>query len=150
MSNFISVDQFNNKAQKFEDVDQFELDMEHWSDMQTELKMDSVWSIYDGGRMSSDTMLFKDRQYLVRYQYVRSDATIEELNADLTDGKNRTMAEVTMVAASGSIGDLWSAANSCIKQSGTHHSYIEDFQVQDDGTLVLLSLIHISEPTRPY
>lgn len=139
MSNFISVDQFNNKAQKFEDVDQFELDMEHWSDMQTELKMDSVWSIYDGGRMSSDTMLFKDRQYLVRYQYVRSDATIEELNADLTDGKNRTMAEVTMVAASGSIGDLWSAANSCIKQSGTHHSYIEDFQVQDDGTLVLIT-----------
>ena len=113
--------------------------MEHWSDMQTELKMDSVWSIYDGGRMSSDTMLFKDRQYLVRYQYVRSDATIEELNADLTDGKNRTMAEVTMVAASGSIGDLWSAANSCIKQSGTHHSYIEDFQVQDDGTLVLIT-----------
>jgi hypothetical protein len=139
MSNFISVDQFNNKAQKFEDVDQFELDMEHWSDMQTELKMDSVWSIYDGGRMSSDTMLFKDRQYLVRYRYVRSDATIEELNADLTDGKNRTMAEVTMVAASGSIGDLWSAANSCIKQSGTHHSYIEDFQVQDDGTLVLIT-----------
>ena len=139
MSNFISVDQFNNKAQKFEDVDQFELDMEHWSDMQTELKMDSVWSIYDGGRMLSDTMLFKDRQYLVRYQYVRSDATIEELNADLTDGKNRTMAEVTMVAASGSIGDLWSAANSCIKQSGTHHSYIEDFQVQDDGTLVLIT-----------
>ena len=139
MSNFISVDQFNNKAQKFEDVDQFELDMEHWSDMQTELKMDSVWSIYDGGRMSSDTMLFKDRQYLVRYQYVRSDATIEELNADLTDGKNRTMAEVTMVAASGSIGDLWAAANSCIKQSGTHHSYIEDFQVQDDGTLVLIT-----------
>ena len=139
MSNFISVDQFNNKAQKFEDVDQFELDMEHWSDMQTELKMDSVWSIYDGGRMSSDTMLFKDRQYLVRYQYVRPDSTIEELNADLTDGKNRTMAEVTMVAASGSIGDLWSAANSCIKQSGTHHSYIEDFQVQDDGTLVLIT-----------
>ena len=121
----------------FEDIDQFQLDMEHWDELKTELGMNSVWSIYDGGRMSADTKLFKDRKYLVRYQYVRPDCTIEELNADLADHGNRSMAEVTKLAPSGSIKDLWFAANSCIKQSGTHHSYIEDFEMQEDGTLML-------------
>ena len=123
----------------FEDVDADTLDMEHWNDMQTELCMDSVWSIYETGRVSADKMIFKDRQYLVRYQFVRPDCTMEELNADIADGGKRSMAEVTMFAPSGSIKHLWFAADSCIKQSRTHHSYIEDFEMQEDGTLMLIT-----------
>ena len=124
---------------QFEDVDSDTLDMEHWDDMQIELGMDSVWSIWETGRVSADTMLLKDRQYLVRYQFVRPDCTSEELMLDMKDGGKRSMAEVTMFATTGSIKQLWFAADSCIKQSGTHHSYIENFEMQDDGSLMLVT-----------
>ena len=124
---------------QFEDVDADTLDMEHWDDMKIELGMDSVWSIWETGRVSADTMLLKDRQYLVRYQFVRPDCTSEELMLDMKDGGKRSMAEVTMFATTGSIKQLWFAADSCIKQSGTHHSYIENFEMQDDGTLMLVT-----------
>ena len=124
---------------QFEDVDADTLDMEHWDDMKIELGMDSVWSIWETGRVSADTMLLKDRQYLVRYQFVRSDSTCEEIYDDLQNGTKSSMAEVTMFAVSGSIKHLWFAADSCIKQSGTHHSYIEDFEMQEDGSLLLIT-----------
>ena len=124
---------------QFEDVDADTLDMEHWDDMKIELGMDPVWSIWETGRVSADTMLLKDRQYLVRYQFVRPDCTSEELMLDMKDGGKRSMAEVTMFATTGSIKQLWFAADSCIKQSGTHHSYIENFEMQDDGTLMLVT-----------
>ena len=117
----------------FEDVDQDTLTMEHFSDMQQELNMDSVWSIWDGGCMDKDTLLFKNKQYLVRYQTYSPTATCEEIYNDAPG----IFQEHTMFAPSGSIKDLWFAANSCIIQSGTHHHYIEDFEVQEDGSLML-------------
>lgn len=124
---------------QFEDVDADTLAMEHFDDMQTELCMDSVWSIWEAAALSADDLLFQDRQYLVRYQFVRPDCTSEELMLDMKDGGKRSMAEVTMFAVSGSIKHLWFAADSCIKQSGTHHSYIEDFEMQEDGSLLLIT-----------
>ena len=124
---------------QFEDVDADTLAMEHFDDMKTELCMDSVWSIWEAAALSADDLLFQDRQYLVRYQFVRSDSTCEEIYDDLQNGTKSSMAEVTMFAVSGSIKHLWFAANSCIKQSGTHHSYIEDFQMQEDGSLLLIT-----------
>ena len=136
---FDTTVKFEMEDVQFEDVDSFELDMEHWDDLKTELGMDSVWSIYETGRVSAETSIFKDRQYLVRYQFVRPDCTSEELMLDMKDGGKRSMAEVTMFATNGSIKQLWFAANSCIKQSGTHHSYIENFEMQEDGTLMLVT-----------
>lgn len=33
--------------------------------------------------------------------------------------------------------DLWKAANKVMLKSGTHHSWIEDFTVQEDGSFLL-------------
>jgi hypothetical protein len=124
---------------QFEDVDADTLAMEHFDDMKTELCMDSVWSIWEAAALSADDLLFQDRQYRVVYNHVRHDATTEEIWADVKDGGNRADAQVSMFAPSGSIKHLWFAADSCIKQSGTHHSYIEDFEMQDDGSLELVT-----------
>jgi len=49
------------------------------------------------------------------------------------------MMQVSSLAVNGSIKALWAAAESCIKQSGTHHRYIEDFEFGEDGTLELVT-----------
>jgi len=134
------------QAVKFEDVSQEELDNEilietiwHFDNMQAELGMNSVWSIYDAGPVAKDFRVFTDKQRLVRYQFIRPDATIEEIQEDVQNGTKGSFAEVTMFAVDGSIESLWFAANSCIKQSGTHHTYIEDFEMQEDGSLMLIT-----------
>ena len=86
---------------QFEDVDADTLAMEHFDDMKTELCMDSVWSIWEAAALSADDLLFQDLQYLVRYQFVRSDSTCEEIYDDLQNGTKSSIAEVTMFAVSG-------------------------------------------------
>ena len=128
-----------NQTIKFEDADADTLAMEHFEDMRQELEMDSVWSIWEAASLQANDLLFQDRQYRVVYNHVRHDATTEEIWADVKDGGNRADAQVSMFAPSGSIKHLWFAADSCIKQSGTYHSYIEDFQMQEDGSLLLIT-----------
>lgn len=130
----------------FEDVDSSALELEqfleidtHFRNMADELGMSTVWSITDGGALAKDAAIFRPGLRLVRYQFVRNDATSEEIYADLEDGGNRSMAEVTSFAVSGTVQDLWRAAESCIRQSGTHHIFIEEFEMQEDGTLVLVT-----------
>lgn len=113
--------------------------MDHFYAMQTELGMNSIWSLDDMGVQDADFQLFTNKQRLVRYQFVRDDATTEDIMADLADGGQRSMAEVTMFAVNGTIQELWRAAESCIRQSGTHHLFIEDFEMQDDGSLLLIT-----------
>ena len=127
------------QAIKFEDVDTDTLCMEHFDDLQQELGMSTVWSMWDGGTMSADTAIFTDKMRKVTYDFVRNDATIEELDADLRNGTNSAMAQVSSFAVNGTVKALWAAAESCIKQSGTHHSFIEDFEMQDDGSLALVT-----------
>ena len=131
---------------KFEDVSQEELNDEifmetmwHFDNMKAELGMDSIWSMYDAGPVAKDFKLFSDKTRTVRYQFIRPDATMEELHYDMANGTKSAWAEVTMLAVDGTIESLWFAANSCIKQSGTHHMYIEDFEVNDDGSLELIT-----------
>jgi hypothetical protein len=130
----------------FEDVSQEVLDdeifmetMDHFDNMKAELGMVSIWSIYDAGCKPADWKMFSDKARTVRYQFIRPDATMEELHYDIANGTKSAWAEVTMVAVDGTIGSLWFAANSCIKQSGTHHMYIEDFEVNEDGSLTLVT-----------
>ena len=135
-----------NESVVFEDVDakiiadeDFMFAMEHFRSMREELGYNSVWSIYDAGCVGSEYPIFKNKVRTVRYQFVRNDATSEEIYADLSDGGQRSMAEVTSISVNGTIGELWRAAESCIRQSGTHHSFIEGFDVQDDGSLMLIT-----------
>jgi len=112
---------------------------DHFSALQNELGYDSIWSIDDAGKVGLDFKIFSDKQRLVRYEYIRDDATQEELMLDMKDGGKRASAEVTMFAIDGSIKSLWFAAESCIRQSGTHHRYIEGFDVCEDGSLELVT-----------
>ena len=124
-----------NQTVNFEDVDADTLAMEYWNDMKDELNVKSIWSIHEAG--SIDSVIFTKRMRKVTYEFVRPDATVEELDADLRDGGKRASAEVSSWAVDGTVKSLWHAADSCISQSGTHHMYIEDFEMQDDGTLSL-------------
>jgi hypothetical protein len=127
------------QAIKFEDVDTDTLCIEHFDDMQQELGMSTVWSMWDGGIMDADQAIFTDKMRKVTYNFVRADATLEEIYADLDDNGNRSMVQVSSFAVNGTVKALWAAAESCIKQSGTHHSFIEDFEMQDDGSLALVT-----------
>ena len=113
--------------------------VEHWENLQQELGYQSVWSMTEFGKKGLDFQIFTDKVRKVTYEFVRHDATIEEINADLQDGGKRSMAQVSMTAIDGTIKSLWFAAESCIKQSGTHHRYIEDFEFGEDGTLMLIT-----------
>ena len=124
---------------KFEDVDTDTLCIEHFDDMQQELGMSTVWSMWDGGTISADHAIFTPQMRRVVYEFVRDDATSEEIYADLEDGGKRSMAQVSSFAVDGTVKSLWAAAESCIKQSGTHHQFIEDFEVNEDGTLELIT-----------
>lgn len=121
----------------FEDVDTTTLCIEHFEDLRQELNVDSIWSIWDAGTIGLDTRMFHDRMRKVTYEFVRADATTEELMLDMADGGKRASAQVSSWAINGSIKSLWLAADSCIKQSGTHHSFIEDFTVNEIGELEL-------------
>ena len=45
---------------KFEDVDAFELEYEHYSELKAELGYDTVWSM-DSGMMNLDQNIFSDK-----------------------------------------------------------------------------------------
>lgn len=112
---------------------------DHFSELQNELGVESIWSMHDFGTKGLDFAVFVKKMRKVTYEFVRDDATREELLADLRDGGKRSSAQVSAWAIDGSIKSLWLAADSCIKQSGTHHRYIEDFVFGEDGTLELVT-----------
>ena len=119
--------------------DEFTIVMNHFFSMQEELGMNTVWSMYDTGPVKSDHAILTNKMRKVAYTFVRTDATCEEIYNDLKNGTNTAMAQVSSFAVNGTVASLWAAAESCIKQSGTHHSYIEDFEIQDDGSLLLVT-----------
>jgi len=118
---------------------EFFANCDHFTALQNELGYQSIWSIYDAGQVGLDFEILNKKSRLVRYEYVRPDATSAELLLDMQDGGKRASAEVTMLAVDGSIKSLWFAAESCIRQSGTHHRYIEGFDVNEDGSLELIT-----------
>ena len=116
----------------------FEL-CDHYTALQNELGFESIWSMTEFGKKGLDFEVLSNKVRKVTYEYVRDDATTEELMLDMKDGGKRSMAQVSMTAIDGTIKSLWFAAESCIKQSGTHHRFIEDFQFGEDGTLELIT-----------
>ena len=112
---------------------------DHFTALQNELEFQSIWSMHDFGTKGLDFKIFTDKVRKVTYEYIREDATQEELMLDMKDGGKRSSVQVSMTAIDGSVQSLWFAAESCIKQSGTHHRYIEDFVFGEDGTLELVT-----------
>ena len=105
--------------------------VDHFAKMKEDLGMVSIWDMHMGrGKQAADELVMEDRQYKVTYKY------IHKMGDTFDDDE---WAEVSMFAPSGRVKDLWFAADSCIRQSGTHHMYIEDFDIQEDGTLALVT-----------
>ena len=87
----------------FEDVDAFELEMEHFDDLKAELGYTTTWSM-DSGIMNLDTNIFSDKARVVTYK------CIKEMGATMDD---TTWITFTAVAENGTVGALWKAATRC-------------------------------------
>ena len=118
---------------KFEDVDAFELEMEHFDDLKTELGYDTTWSM-GSGIMALDQEIFSDKIRVVTYK------CIAEMGDTMDDV---TWMTFTAVAMNGTVGELWKAAENCFQQAkaalGDWHYFVEDFEVTEDGTLELVT-----------
>ena len=118
---------------KFEDVDAFELEMEHFDDLKAELGYTTSWSM-DSGIMNLDQKIFTDKARVVTYK------CIKEMGATMDDV---TWITFTAVAENGTVGALWKAAESCFQQAklaiGDWHYFVENFELQEDGSLSLVT-----------
>ena len=119
-----------NNTLQFQDVDSYELEIEHFNDLKQELGYETVWSME--GIMPLDKAIFSDKPRVVKYK------CIKEMGETMDDVTWETF---TAVAENGTVGALWKAAESCYQQAklavGDWHYFIENFDVQDDGTLEL-------------
>ena len=115
---------------QFQDVDSYELEIEHFNDLKAQLGYETVWSIE--GIMPLDKAIFTDKPRVVKYK------CIKEMGPTFDDTIWETF---TAVAENGTVGALWKAAESCYQQAklavGDWHYFIENFDVQDDGSLEL-------------
>ena len=118
---------------QFEDVDAFELEMEHFDDLKAELGYDTTWSM-GSGVMALDQKIFSDKIRVVTYK------CIAEMGDTMDDV---TWMTFTAVAMNGTVGELWKAAENCFQQAKAAlddwHYFIEDFDVAEDGTLELVT-----------
>ena len=118
---------------KFEDVDAFELEMEHFDDLKAELGYDTVWSM-DSGILNLDQKILTDKARVVTYKCIKNMSN---------SGHGVEWITFTAVAEDGSVGALWKAAESCYQQAklaiGDWHYFIENFEVQEDGSLSLVT-----------
>ena len=118
---------------QFEDVDAFELEMEHFDDLKAELGYDTTWSM-GSGVMALDQKIFSDKIRVV------TQKCIAEMGDTMDDV---TWMTFTAVAMNGTVGELWKAAENCFQQAkaalGDWHYFVEDFDVQEDGTLELVT-----------
>ncbi len=115
---------------QFQDVDSYELEIEHFNDLKAQLGYETVWSIE--GIMPLDKAIFTDKPRVVKYK------CIKEMGPTFDDTIWETF---TAVAENGTVGALWKAAESCYQQAklavGDWHYFIENFDVQEDGSLEL-------------
>jgi len=117
---------------KFEDVDAFELEMEHFDELKAELGYETVWSM-DSGIMNLDQNIFSDKARVVKYKCIKEIKSMDDV----------TYITFTAVAENGTVGALWKAAESCFQQAklaiGDWHYFVENFEVEEDGSLSLVT-----------
>ena len=116
----------------FEDVDAFELEMEHFDELKAELGYETVWSM-DSGIMNLDQKIFSDKARVVTYKCIKEIKSMNDV----------TYITFTAVAENGTVGALWKAAESCYQQAklaiGDWHYFVENFEVEEDGSLSLVT-----------
>ena len=108
-------------------------EMDHYSALKSELGYDTVWSI-ESGIKGLDFNIFSDKPRKVTYKI------IDRMGDSFDDVDWVTFSSV---AKDGTIGALWAAAEDCYQQAKEHngdwHIFVEDFDLQDDGTLSLVT-----------
>ena len=108
-------------------------EMDHFDALKAEQGYETVWSI-ETGIVPLDHKIFTNKPRVVKYK------VIKEMGATFDDVTYETF---TCMAPNGTVGALWTAAESCFKQAklalGDWHYFIEDFEVQDDGSLQLVT-----------
>ena len=118
---------------KFDDVDEMTLMFEHFDDLKAQQGYQTVWSMSDTA-LPLDFAIFSDKPRIVTYKCIKNMSN---------SGHAVEWQTFTCMAKDGTIGGLWAAAESCFKQAqlalDDWHIYIEDFEVQDDGTLELVT-----------
>ena len=110
-------------------------DIEKWNHFQDQLGFDTVWSIWEVADI--DTEIFTNKPRTVFYTFIDEGVTVEELIANRIRYNT-----VSAVAANGTVRELWAAAESCYQQAralGDWHYFVEDFVMQDNGTLKLVT-----------
>ena len=111
-------------------------DIHYWADKQEELGYVSRWSMGEGTRM--ETEIFTNKQRHITYTVYARDVTVEEL-------QNGTAQQVmfSTFATDGTVAALYRAGEFLIKcameQEGDWHIFIEDFEMQDDGSFVMIT-----------
>ncbi len=123
---------FDNSQISEEDKKAF-AEMDHFDALKAEQGYETVWSI-ETGIVPLDHKIFTNKPRVVKYK------VIKEMGATFDDVTYETF---TCMAQNGTVGALWTAAESCFKQAklalGDWHYFIEDFEVQDDGSLQLVT-----------
>ena len=108
-------------------------EIDHFDELKAEQGYDTVWSI-ETGIKPLDHAIFTNKPRLVKYK------VIKEMGATFADVPYQTF---ECMAENGTIGGLWRAAEACFKQAklelGDWHYFIEDFEVQEDGSLSLVT-----------
>lgn len=95
--------------------------MHYFNGVRDTLDYDTAWSIYEVDHIDTEMLSEKARRVFYRFY----DDAMNEI-------------EVSSLAVNGTVRELWRAAESCYQQAkaqGDWHYFIEDFQMQDDGSL---------------
>ena len=113
---------------------EFHAKMNYFYGVKDTLGYDTVWSMYEFDNI--DQNILKEGTKRICYTFYAADATVEELMNDTAE-----MIEVSAIAVNGTVRELWRAAEACYQQAkvkGDWHYFIEDFEVQEDGSLELV------------
>lgn len=110
--------------------------IDYFNEVREEQNLNTVWSIHEVKDITAKCPVNVKMKKVV-YETVSADATQEDLMLDLQDGGKRASVQYTSFVAGDTWLDLWKAAESVVMQSGTHHRYIEDFEINNDGTIDL-------------
>lgn len=105
----------------------------YWNNERERLGYETIWSIWETPTV--DTKLLTDRPRLVTYKIYPKDVSVDEL----MDG-TATEIVVKATATSGTVRDLWAAAETVYQKAktlGDWHTFVEDFHMEDDGSLTL-------------
>ena len=108
--------------------------MRYFDSVRTAKGLNSVWEIDECNDLDDTIPLENMVGRRICYQYIPDSTPTEELISD-----ENCFVEISTFNKGMTWMDLWEAAERLIVQSGTHHRYIEDFEMRDDGSLELVT-----------